>query len=228
MIEIENWLNEYQKEINHCFGNRVVLIGLQGSYARKEATEHSDIDVVLILDKVEIDDLVIYRNLVAKLPHRELLCGFVSGREELAAWSEYDLFQFYFDTIALQGSLETIIPKVTRESAKQAVRVGACNLYHACSHNFLHAQETGTLKMLYKAAFFVMQANYYYKTGVYIHSRSEMQKKIEGTDRDILQTLINPSVIDPNQLQQYSQMLLEWSGNLIRHYGTTTQEYSTS
>ena len=113
MIDIENWLNEYKKEINSCFGDRVIFIGLQGSYARKEATEGSDIDVVLILDKVDINDLTTYRRLVDKLPHRDLLCGFVSGRDELAFWSEYDLFQFYFDTIALQSNLDSVIPPVT-------------------------------------------------------------------------------------------------------------------
>ena len=220
MIDIENWLNEYKKEINSCFGDRVIFIGLQGSYARKEATEGSDIDVVLILDKVDINDLTTYRRLVDKLPHRDLLCGFVSGRDELAFWSEYDLFQFYFDTIALQSNLESVIPPVTTESAKKAVLVGACNIYHACSHNFVHAQELDALKRLYKSAFFVLQANYYCKTGVYIRSRNEMMKLIEAKDSRVCQTLLNPAVIDQNSLKEYSQLLIEWAGDLIRKHGT--------
>ncbi len=220
MVDIENWLEEYKKAIINCFASRALFIGLQGSYARKEASEQSDIDVVLILDKVDMNDLVTYRNLVAKLSHRELLCGFVSGRDELKCWNEGDLFQFYFDTVALHGSLETIIPKITEENAKQASLVGACNIYHACSHNFLHAQEVDTLKMLYKSAFFVMQADYYCKTGLYINSRCKMQEIVEAEDEFILQTLRCPTIIDLNTLQEYSQKLLEWSGNLIFKYGT--------
>ncbi len=220
MVDIKNWLEEYRKAIVNCFASRVVFIGLQGSHARKEASEQSDIDVVLILDKVDMNDLVTYRDLVAKLSHRELLCGFVSGRDELRCWSEHDLFQFYFDTVAIDGSLETIIPKITEENAKQASLVGACNIYHLCSHNFLHAQEIETLKILYKSAFFVMQADYFYKTGLYINSRHKMQEVIEAEDKSILQTLLNPSIIDQNTLQKYSQILLEWSKHLILKYGT--------
>ena len=219
MIDIENWLKEYKKEINDCFVHRVIFIGLQGSYARNEATEDSDIDVVLILDKVDINDLMTYRSLVDKLPHRGLLCGFVSGKDELACWSEYDLFQFYFDTIALQSNLESIIPPVTTESAKKAVLVGACNIYHGCSHNFLHAQEIDALRRLYKSAFFILQANCYCKTGLYIRSRKEMKEFTDAKDSRVLQTLLNPSVIDQNNLQEYSQLLLEWAGDLICQYG---------
>lgn len=219
MIDIEFWMQDYIKVINQHFGSRVVFIGLQGSYARKEASKTSDIDVVLILDRVDITDLVDYRNLVDKLPHRELLCGFVSGQRELAAWSLHDLFQFYFDTIPLQGSLEAIIPPVTNESARQAALIGACNLYHACSHNFIHAQQADALRMLYKSAFFVMQADHYCKTGFYIRSRNEMKDKVDSKDDHILQTLMNPAVIDQRNLQEYSQLLLKWAADIISEYG---------
>lgn len=219
MIDIENWIEEYQKVIVSHFKNRVEFIGLQGSYARKEATEFSDIDVVLILDKINIDDLVIYQNIVDKLPHRELLCGFVSGMEEIACWSKYDLFQLYFDTIAIKGSLETIIPKVTIEDAKQAVLVGICGIYHACSHNFLHTKDINTLQQLYKSAFFVIQAKIYYETKIYVRSRSEIQKIIGEKDKYIIEALMNPLSINEVNFQEYSKILLNWSGSLICQYG---------
>ena len=219
MIDIELWMQDYIKVINEHFGHRVIFIGLQGSYARKEASKTSDIDVVLILDRVDITDLVDYRNLVDKLPHRELLCGFVSGQEELAAWSPHDLFQFYYDTVPLQGSLEGIIPPVTAESARQAALIGACNLYHACSHNFIHAQQPDALRMLYKSAFFVMQADYFCKTGVYLHSRSELKDRVNLKNHQMMQALIDPAVVDQSNLQEYSQLLLEWSADIISEYG---------
>ena len=54
-----------------------------GSYARGEGTEDSDIDVVLVLDKLLAADLRIYRNMLDELPYREKTCGFISGRQEL-------------------------------------------------------------------------------------------------------------------------------------------------
>ena len=62
------------------FGSRVWLIGLQGSRARGEAREDSDIDTVLVLDRLEASDLAALREALSPLPERGKLCGFVSGR----------------------------------------------------------------------------------------------------------------------------------------------------
>ncbi len=45
MINIEKWIHTYQDLMLQTFGNRVLYIGLQGSYARKEAHEDSNIDL---------------------------------------------------------------------------------------------------------------------------------------------------------------------------------------
>lgn len=53
------------------FGSRIWFIGLQGSYGRNEASEQSDIDVVLILDQVSAEDLHTYGKVLDSLPARE-------------------------------------------------------------------------------------------------------------------------------------------------------------
>lgn len=219
MIDIESWMNHYRQAVVDEFGHRVLFIGLQGSYGRKEPTAHSDIDVVLILDQVGMGDLILYRKIVDQLPHRKLLCGFVSGREELACWSKSDLFQFYFDTKAVQGSLDAIIPPITAKDAKQAVIAGVCNIYHACSHNFLHTLNIDVLKALYKSAFFVMQAEYYCKTGIYLCNRSELLNRIEEKDKSVLSVIFNLSDICQSNFIHHSELLLSWSKALICQYG---------
>ena len=57
MIEITNWVNEFLSALNKQFGNRVWFVGLQGSFARGEATENSDIDMVVILDELSASDV---------------------------------------------------------------------------------------------------------------------------------------------------------------------------
>lgn len=39
---LENWLQDFTKKINESFPKRIIFIGIQGSYARGEATENSD------------------------------------------------------------------------------------------------------------------------------------------------------------------------------------------
>ena len=79
MIDIDAWMKSYLQILNKTFGNRVWFVGLQGSYGRGEAIETSDIDVVAILDELSAADIQSYHAMLDTLPHRELICGFLSG-----------------------------------------------------------------------------------------------------------------------------------------------------
>ena len=72
--EIDSWMTLLQDRLLETFGDRVVFVGLQGSHARGEATEGSDIDTVVILDSVCPEDIVSYRGILDSMPRRELAC----------------------------------------------------------------------------------------------------------------------------------------------------------
>ena len=57
MIDITVWMKNFLQTLNETFGDRVWFVGLQGSYGRGEATETSDIDVVVILDELSTMDI---------------------------------------------------------------------------------------------------------------------------------------------------------------------------
>ena len=86
MINISAWTEEFLRRATETFGNRIWFVGLQGSYGRGEATETSDIDVVLILDELSVTDISTYNEILDKMPNRELICGFLSGKSELINW----------------------------------------------------------------------------------------------------------------------------------------------
>lgn len=92
MIDINGWMNDFLQKLNEAFANRVWFVGLQGSYGRGEATETSDIDVVVILDELSVSDIQTYQDMLDTLPHRALICGFVSGKDEIMNWEPSDLF----------------------------------------------------------------------------------------------------------------------------------------
>ena len=52
MIDISVWTKNFLQTLNETFGNRVWFVGLQGSYGRGEAHDASDIDIVVILDRL--------------------------------------------------------------------------------------------------------------------------------------------------------------------------------
>ncbi len=94
MIDINAFTDKFLSALNAIFGNRVWFVGLQGSYGRGEATATSDIDIVVILDSLSASDIQTYNSMLDTLPHRELICGFLSGKQELLNWESCDLFQF--------------------------------------------------------------------------------------------------------------------------------------
>lgn len=83
MIDVTAWMKDFLQTLNETFGKRVWFVGLQGSYGRGEATETSDIDVVVILDELSSMDIRTYNNMLDALSHRELICGFLSGKKKL-------------------------------------------------------------------------------------------------------------------------------------------------
>ena len=83
MVNIEVWMEEFLQKLDETFGERTWFVGLQGSYARNEATEMSDIDTVVILDKLCSSDIKTYNAMLDSLSEREIICGFLSGKEEI-------------------------------------------------------------------------------------------------------------------------------------------------
>ncbi len=168
MIDIDIWMKYFLKALDETFKQRVWFVGIQGSYARGEATENSDIDMVVILDELTINDLQIYDRMLDTLSYRELICGFLSGKGELMNWDAADLFQFYYDTKPIKGSLDDLLVLIDDTALNRAIKTGVCNIYHGCVHNMLYDKSEDILKGLYKAASFVVQAIYFKQTGHYI------------------------------------------------------------
>lgn len=83
MIEINTWMNTFLSALDENFGDKIWFVGLQGSYGRNEATDTSDIDVVVIFDELKSKDIDNYNQMLNGLTNRELICGFVSGKDEL-------------------------------------------------------------------------------------------------------------------------------------------------
>lgn len=220
----DDWLKLYLANVKQRFGGRIWFAGLQGSYARDEATKNSDIDVVLILDKVTPADFRQYDDVLCSLPYRKKICGFVSGKDELFHWEPADLFQFYYDTMPLFGSLEDLKSRFTDEDVKRSVWQGACNIYHACAHNILHEKDSVILKGLYKSAFFVLQAVAYLKTGSYPRERTALAAALPPKDRKILdsgQTMKSQEGLSDQDFAAFSELLLSWASERIIGEGRT-------
>ncbi len=219
---LETWINQYIQIVKTLFRSRLQFIGLQGSYGRGEADEKSDIDLVVILDNLTVTDLKAYDDAISKLSDRDKICGFISGKQELLNWSKADLFQFYHDTTPLFGELQTLLPRLSREDNRSAIQLGVCNIYHLCGHNIVHEKDPDILKSLYKGAVFVIQALYYYNTGIYIKKHSDLIIKVPSREQKLLKTYLEIKRNTSGQkinFYELSQVLFEWAAQIIKEYG---------
>ena len=215
MIDITVWMQKFLQILNETFGNRVWFVGLQGSYGRGEATETSDIDVVVILDELSAMDIHTYNTMLDVLPHRELICGFLSGKDEILNWESSDLFQFCYDTIPIKGSLGEVVSSIDQSAVNRAIKIGACNIHHGCVHNMLYEKSEDILRSLFKSASFVVQAIAFKQTGSYISHQKDLLQVVSSDERVIIETFMclkNGGTVDFSLM---SEILFAWSKKWI-------------
>ena len=191
------------------------FVGLQGSYSRGEATETSDIDIVVILDELSTMDIQIYNLMLDTLPHRELICGFLSGKKEILNWEPSDLFQFYYDTKPIIGNLDELLLLIDDDAVNRAIKSGVCNIFHGCVHNMLYEKSEDILRGLYKSASFVVQAIAFKQTGNYISRQNDLLEIVSPDERVVVTTFLdlkNGGTID---FQKMSKILFAWSKKWI-------------
>ena len=218
-FDVDIWLDTTIEKLQEKFSQNLLFVGLQGSYNRGEATDSSDIDLIVILENLTFEDLKRYRLIIDSLPHKEKACGFISGKNELQKWSKADMFQFYYDTKSLYGKLEDIIQPPSLDEIKQSIKISSENLYHSSVHSFVHSNNyVEDLQNLYKMTFFILQAKYFVQTNNYIPTKKQLVEQLNETEKEILNICINKENIlnySQSEIETLYCKLIEWCSSNI-------------
>ena len=215
MLDITVWMKNFLQTLDETFGSRVWFVGLQGSYGRGEAMETSDIDIVVILDELSAMDIRTYNAMLDTLPNREMICGFLSGKDDIMNWEPSDLFQFYYDTTPMKGSLDELLAVIDDSSVNRAIKIGACNIFHGCVHNMLYEKSEDILREVYKSASFIVQAIAFKQTGNYIRHQKELLQVVSADERVIVSNFLNLKKGGMVEFDLMSETLLIWSKKWI-------------
>jgi hypothetical protein len=217
-FDVRAWLDLLLQKLQNQFGARLLFCGLQGSFRRGEAHAQSDIDLVVVLDRLTPADLQVYQRLVRSMPFSQKACGFIAGAAEVRAWPRHDLWTLYHDTEPLFGNLASLLPALDGCDAEQAVRIGAADLYHAACHSFLFGNREENLSGLCKSAYFVLRSIAFLHTGQYPADTAAMRVALVGQDRALLDACLamrTGSATDMGIDRLYAQ-LIDWCGLLLR------------
>lgn len=189
MFQLEKYIKDLICECKNIFGERLLYVGLQGSYLRKEAHENSDIDIMVIIDDMTIHDLNDYRNILMLIGYFEKSCGFICGKEELQNWNPLEICQLLHTTKDYYGKLKDFIPSYTYEDERNYVKLSLGNLYHELCHRYIHSDKKKNedkLPMTCKSIFFIIQNIYYLNSGIFITTKQELLECVKEEDKRIL------------------------------------------
>ena len=216
-FSIDTWIGELADRLTAAFGDRLVFVGIQGSWARGEARASSDIDAVVVIDGLASEDIELYREVVSGMPRSELACGFLGSPEVLAGWPRHDVFNLINDTASVYGSLDFLDTEFTDKDSILSAKVGASEIYHTLCHTMAFEPQAldGVLQACAKNAFSIMRALVFAQTGEYPSSRARMFELANEDEKALLLAYEDPQSIDHEIL---AKTLLKWPSEIIAEH----------
>ncbi len=209
-FNIDNYLEKLILRCREVFGGRLVYVGLQGSWLRGEATENSDIDVMIVLAGFSVEDMKTYRAILKEIGWYEKSCGFICGKEELTNWNPLESLQLKNTTKDLYGTLSELLPPATREDEINYVKISLGNFYHEICHRFIHGGEEkscGKLRASCKQLYFVIQNLHYLESGDFILKKSDLKAAVSAQDREMLYI---PELPDDYDFEKTYEAVVAW------------------
>lgn len=213
MIRIEEYIDELTDILADAFGERLVYIGLQGSYLRNEAMENSDIDIMAVIDDISVEDLDTYRQALVSIGNFDKSCGFICGRADLSHWNPLELCHLLNTTKDYYGELKNLVPAYTMEDERNYVKFSLNNLYHELCHRYIHADREHNISRLpvtCKSVFYIVQHLYYLRTGNFVPTKRELLECVQDEDKAVLELSISLRNDDGYDFDRAFSLLFRW------------------
>lgn len=213
MIRIEEYIDELTDILADAFGERLVYIGLQGSYLRNEATENSDIDIMAVIDDISVEDLDTYRQALVSIGNFDKSCGFICGRADLSHWNPLELCHLLNTTKDYYGELKNLVPAYTMEDERNYVKFSLNNLYHEICHRYIHADREHNISRLpvtCKSVFYIVQHLHYLRTGNFVPTKRELLECVQDEDKAVLELSVSLRNDDGYDFDRAFSLLFCW------------------
>ncbi len=218
MFRIDEYINELIISLKNVLGERLMYIGLQGSYLRNEETENSDIDIMAVIDNLSVEDLKTYQKALVSAGNFDKSCGFICGKDDLEHWNPMEICHLLNTTKDYYGELKNLVPAYTIEDERNYVKLSLNNFYHEICHRYIHAdREYNVLKLpiTCKSVFFIMQHLYYLSSGNFIPTKRELLECVQDEDKTVLElSILLQNNIDCDFDKAFS-ILFNWCQNAL-------------
>ena len=218
MFRIDEYIDELIDLLKNVFGERLVYIGLQGSYLRNEETKNSDIDIMAVIDNISVEDLQTYQKALVSVGNFDKSCGFICGKADLEHWNPLEICHLLNTTKDYYGELKNLVSSYTMEDERNYVKLSLNNLYHEICHRYVHAgreYNISKLPITCKSIFFIMQHLYYLSSGNFIPTKRELLACVQDEDKTVLELSIALQNYMDYDFDEAFLILFNWCQNAL-------------
>ncbi len=213
MFKTDVYIQTLIELLKVSYKERLLYVGLQGSYLRGEATDHSDIDIMVVISDMSVADLGKYREAISSLEDYDKSCGFICGIEELQNWNPLEICHLIHTTKDYHGMLKKLVPEYTENDVRNFVKMSLGNLYHEICHRYIHDRKEKNIAKLpytYRSVFFILQNLYYLDSGKFVGTKKELRGALSDKDRLVLDTAISLSDGTEFDFDEAFDLLFTW------------------
>lgn len=218
MLRIDEYIDELINILKDAFGERLMYIGLQGSYLRNEETENSDIDIMAVIDNISVEDLKTYQKALVSIGNFDKSCGFICGKTDLEHWNPLEICHLLNTTKDYYGELKRLVPSYTIEDERNYVKLSLNNLYHEICHRYVHADREYNISKLpitCKSVFFIMQHLHYLSSGNFISTKRELLECVQDEDKTVLELSMSLQNCIDYDFDKAFSILFHWCQNAL-------------
>lgn len=219
MFDVDRHISDLLLLLKDHYSERLLYVGLQGSYLRGEAKESSDIDIMVVVESLSVADLDAYRSVIGQLPNPEKSCGFICSSVDLLAWNPLEICHLLHSTRDYYGVLSKLVPQYGRSDVINFVRVSVNNLYHEICHRYIHGSRQKNMDRLpgtYRNVFFILQNLHYLETGVFVPTKERLLSALSGPDRDILSAALYLEKSEEYDFDMFFRLIFSWCQDTLR------------
>jgi ADP-ribose pyrophosphatase YjhB (NUDIX family) len=225
---VDSWLGDFVSRLRDAFADRLVFVGHHGSWARGEAGGESDIDTIVILDRIEPHDLATYRSVVHSMPGggRDA-SGLVNSASEMRSRPRSELLQYFYGCQVLHGSLDGVVECPSAADLIEDARRKASNNLLTARHYLLYphdlAQKVHGLHYPFKECVYTLQAWMLAQSGRFLPRKEDLLAELADADdrsvvavaRDWRETREDREA----RPRYYVELLERWSRQMLLRLG---------
>lgn len=225
---VDAWLAEFVERLRATFGDRLAFVAQHGSWARGEAHADSDMDALVVVDRIADADLAAFREVIASMPEGgRMASGLFSSVAEMRAMPRHQLYQYFWGCTPLHGSMGVVVAAPSAAELLLDVRVKASTNLHVARHYLLFPHDlpkkVHALHYPFKECFYALHEWMLVQRGEFFPRKDDLLAVLtDADDRAVVTVARDWRWTEDDRTARplhYIELLERWSRRILERVG---------